>query len=88
MSILLMVLLITSSCDRNDDLAINLHQLTRDTQWEPAGSVMLDFNTYHTQGLTKIDDLFYLSSVEIIVPTSRTEDAPYDRPARLLHAGK
>ncbi|KZE66119.1 hypothetical protein AWM68_07015 [Fictibacillus phosphorivorans] len=50
-------------------------QLSRDTAWEQKEKVDLQFNTYHPQGMTKIGDLFYMSSVEII-----EKPVKYDEP--------
>lgn len=46
-------------------------QLTRGAAWHPAGARVLDFDTFHPQGLVKIGDAFYLSSVEVTVPPAR-----------------
>ena len=41
-------------------------QLTRNNVWEEKEKVDLQFSTYHPQGMTKVGDLYYMSSVEII----------------------
>jgi hypothetical protein len=46
-------------------------QLTRTVQWRQVATLPLSFNTYHPQGLVKIGDTFYLSSVEVTQPTKR-----------------
>ena len=56
-------------------------RLARTSHWTLAASVRLGFKTHHPQGLVKIGDDFYLSSVEI---TTRTKSyaqpvAGYDR---------
>lgn len=51
-------------------------RLTRTSQWTLVDSVRLGFKTHHPQGLVKIGDDFYLSSVEI---TARTK--PFAQPA-------
>ena len=41
----------------------------------------MSFQTFHTQGLVKIGDLFYVSAVEVLEPTLRNAtvtDALYD----------
>src|SRR5215831_19900914 len=43
--------------------------LTRESAWKPVASVPVDFPTYHPQGMARIGDMFYVSSVEIKVPT-------------------
>ncbi|MCR8630183.1 DUF6454 family protein [Paenibacillus radicis (ex Xue et al. 2023)] len=40
--------------------------LTRNTKWEQKAKIDLQFNNYHSQGMVRIGDLFYLSSVELI----------------------
>ena len=50
-------------------------RLARTSHWTLAASVRLGFKTHHPQGLVKIGDEFYLSSVEI---TTRTK--PYAQP--------
>ncbi|ANX12577.1 hypothetical protein ABE41_011195 [Fictibacillus arsenicus] len=58
-------------------------QLSRDTAWEQKNKVDLQFNTYHPQGMTKIGNLFYMSSVEIIEKPVKYEQPlnGYDRSA-------
>jgi len=46
-------------------------RLTRNSKWTPAESLRLKFNTHHPQGMVKIGDFFYLSSVEVTQPTRR-----------------
>ena len=45
--------------------------LTRGTQWKQVAAVPLDFDTQHPQGMVKIGDDFYVSSVEIKTATRR-----------------
>ncbi len=45
--------------------------LTRDTQWTRVASVPLRFRTFHPQGLVKIGDTIFLSSVEVTAPVRR-----------------
>jgi hypothetical protein len=46
-------------------------KLTRAVPWKLAGSIPINFNTYHPQGMVKIGDVIYLSSVDIKTPTKR-----------------
>ncbi len=46
-------------------------QLGRGAAWQPAGSRVLAFDTFHPQGLVKVGDAFYLSSVEVTTPPRR-----------------
>ncbi|MGE6488639.1 DUF6454 family protein [Paenisporosarcina sp. NPDC076898] len=50
-------------------------QLTRNNKWEEKEKVDLQFNTFHPQGMTKIGELYYMSSVEII-----EKPVKYDQP--------
>lgn len=50
-------------------------RLTRTSHWTLAASVRLGFKSHHPQGLVKIGDDFYLSSVEI-----RTRTKPFAQP--------
>ena len=45
--------------------------LTRGTQWRQVAAIPLGFDTQHPQGMVKIGDDFYVSSVEIKTPTKR-----------------
>src|SRR3954451_17867132 len=46
-------------------------KLTRATQWRPVAAILLSFPTYHPQGMVKIGDDFFVSSVDIRTPTKR-----------------
>jgi hypothetical protein len=46
-------------------------KLTRGVQWRQVAAIPVKFNTQHPQGMVKIDDTFYVSSVEIKTPTKR-----------------
>ncbi|WP_216624634.1 DUF6454 family protein [Paenibacillus foliorum] len=47
-------------------LIAQFRNLTRNTKWERKERIDLQFNNYHSQGMVRIGDLFYLSSVELI----------------------
>jgi len=57
--------------------------LTRNSHWELVSAEILDFTTYHPQGMTKAGDHFFLSTVEIIEPTApiMDSDTEFDRTA-------
>ena len=46
-------------------------KLTRSVQWKRVAAIPVKFNTQHPQGMVKIGDTFYVSSVEIKTPTKR-----------------
>lgn len=48
------------------ELSKRLHKLTGNTAWTKAAEVPLQFKTFHPQGMVKIGDVYYMSSVEII----------------------
>jgi hypothetical protein len=47
------------------DIADRVMTLTRESIWKPAGSIRVQFRTWHPQGLVKIGDTFFVSSVEV-----------------------
>ena len=56
-------------------------KLGKSTHWQPVDEIKLNFCTYHTQGLVKVGDYFFLSAVEKTVPTRKFEipQDGYDR---------
>jgi hypothetical protein len=52
-------------------VAERVTKLTRDSSWIPVASLPMKFTTYHPQGMVKIGDTLFVSSVEIIVRTKR-----------------
>ena len=56
--------------DRNV-LAERVMKLSRGTQWKPVEAVPINFVTHHPQGMVKIGDTLFVSSVEIKEPTKR-----------------
>lgn len=65
------VTLLIPQADERSSVADRVMKLTRDAAWKPVGSIPVDFPTYHPQGMVKIGDAFYVSSVEVRVPTMR-----------------
>ena len=64
-------------------VAERVTKLTRDSPWKLVTSVSIGFPTHHPQGMVKIGDTFFVSSVEIKVRTSRLPQPVdgYDRDA-------
>ncbi len=56
--------------DRNV-VAERVTKLSRGTQWKPVTAVPINFLTHHPQGMVKIGDTLFVSSVEIKTPTKR-----------------
>jgi hypothetical protein len=67
-------------------VASRVMKLTRDSAWTRVASIPIHFNTFHPQGMVKIGDTFYVSSVEVTKPTTRFA-APVDGRDRDAGAG-
>jgi hypothetical protein len=69
--------------DTRSMLAERVRKLTRDSSWHLVASVPIKFPTYHPQGMVKIGETLFVSSVEITVPTRRLPEPAggYDRDA-------
>ncbi|WP_221568026.1 DUF6454 family protein [Alkalihalobacillus sp. TS-13] len=67
----------------SDGLSEEFSNLSRDTDWKKVEELDLDFNIHHPQGMAKIGDRFYISSVEIIEKPEKYEEPKdgYDRSA-------
>lgn len=59
------------------ELAERVAKLTRSTTWERREAIALHFPSHHPQGLVRIGDRFFMTSVEVITPTRRFA-APID----------
>jgi len=59
--------------DGDDALREKLLELSNHSQWTKVAEIPLRFNGYHTQGMVKVGDYFYLSTVEVIRGTKRYE---------------
>jgi hypothetical protein len=55
----------------DEKVADRVQKLTRAEQWRLVASIPMSFPTFHPQGMVKIGDVFFVSSVEIKVPTKR-----------------
>jgi hypothetical protein len=67
--------------DNRSRLAERVATLTRDSRWTLVDRVPVAFRTFHPQGMVRIADTFFVSSVEVRVPPKRLS-APvngYDR---------
>jgi hypothetical protein len=64
-------------------IAGRVQKLTRESAWKLVQTVPIRFTTYHPQGMVKIGDAFYVSSVEVKVRTKRYPQPVdgYDRDA-------
>jgi len=64
-------LLVAAPAVAQDGIAERLRRLDRGAVWTPAGTVTLQFRTEHPQGMVRIGERFYMSSVEINERTQR-----------------
>jgi hypothetical protein len=64
-------------------IAQRVGRLTRETQWQLVQSLPIKFRTFHPQGMVKIGETFFVSSVEVSTPTRRLSPPQhgYDRDA-------
>jgi hypothetical protein len=67
-------------------IADRVGRLTRATEWTRVGTIPVQFRTFHPQGLVRIGDRFFVSSVEVRVPAKRLP-APVDGLDRDTGAG-
>jgi len=54
-----------------DALVERVMKLSRGTSWKPVEAIPISFLTHHPQGMVKIGDMLFMSSVEIKTPTKR-----------------
>jgi hypothetical protein len=57
--------------DTRSDVAERVTKLTRTSSWRRIASVPVRFRTFHPQGMVKVGDTLFVSSVEVTVPTKR-----------------
>lgn len=67
--------------DSRAELGDTVARVTRASSWQLVRRIPLSFPTYHPQGVVKIGDTFFVSSVEVTVPTKRFSlpQGGYDR---------
>ena len=66
---------------KEETLTDQVQELSRNTDWKQLEQIDLQFDVFHPQGMTKVGDLYYMSSVEIIEGTTKYEQPVdgYDR---------
>ena len=62
---------IAPSARAESPLAERIMQLTRGSQWRPVATLPLNFPTHHPQGMVRVGERLYVTSVEIIEATQR-----------------
>ena len=60
-----------AAAENRPELVRRLMTLTRASSWTPVRSIPLAFRVHHPQGMVRIGEHFYISSVEIRRPTRR-----------------
>src|SRR3954451_14220689 len=70
-ALLALIALVVPQADSRSAVAERVMKLTRDVSWKPVTSIPVDFPTHHPQGMVKIGETFYVTSVEIKVTTTR-----------------
>ena len=65
------VTLTPDRADTRSDVAARVMKLTRASSWRRVAAVPIRFRTFHPQGMVKIGDTLFVSSVEATVPTKR-----------------
>ena len=61
----------TSALAADPSLRDRVPKLTRGTAWKQVAAIPVGFNTFHPQGMVKIGEDFFVSSVDIRKPTTR-----------------
>jgi len=64
-------LLSAAQADTRATVDARVRKLTRESSWQPVASVPIKFPTYHPQGMVKIGETLFVSSVEVTMPTKR-----------------
>jgi hypothetical protein len=68
---LIILLLTTVPLAQSRIISERFRQLTRASEWRLTASLPINFNTHHPQGMVKIGEFFFVSSVEVTTPTKR-----------------
>lgn len=74
---------LSAQTDARSAVSERVTRLTRESSWRRVATIPIGFATYHPQGMAKVGDVFYVSSVEVRTPTRRflTPAGGYDRDA-------
>jgi uncharacterized protein DUF6454 len=65
------VTLAARQADERATIGDRVQKLTRESSWKLVETIPIRFATYHPQGMVKIGETFYVSSVEVSVRTRR-----------------
>lgn len=77
----------SSAASAQSPLVERVMQLTRGSAWRPVAALPLNFPTHHPQGMVRVGERLFVSSVEIIEPTQRYP-APRDGMDRSAGRGR
>jgi hypothetical protein len=67
-----------SGARRDDPVVAAFSQVGRSGDWRPAGTIDLPFDAEHPQGMVRLGDRFFVTSVEIVEPTTPCRPTPCD----------
>jgi hypothetical protein len=81
----LAALLAAGAAQAQDAVADKFLRMAKGSAWKPVATVPIAFPTHHPQGMVKIGERFYMSSVEIV---ERTQRFPEPRDGLDRTAGK
>ncbi|MEO7271815.1 MAG: DUF6454 family protein [Vicinamibacterales bacterium] len=70
-SLVVSAIVLAAPSDARRDLATRVAALTRDSRWQLVATIPVAFPTFHPQGMVKIGDTLFVSSVEVQQPTRR-----------------
>jgi hypothetical protein len=62
---------LAEAVDQGAVVSERVKKLTRAIKWTSVAAIPINFNTHHPQGMVKIGDTFFLSTVDIRKPTTR-----------------
>ncbi|MDQ2963056.1 MAG: DUF6454 family protein [Pseudomonadota bacterium] len=65
------VVTLAQAVDQGSVISERVKKLTRAIKWTQVAAIPINFNTYHPQGLVKIGDTYFVSTVDIRKPTTR-----------------
>ena len=71
LGLLASIVLGSSAGAASELVAERVKKLTRAVQWRQVAAIPMNFNTFHPQGMVKIGDTLFVSSVDIKTPTKR-----------------
>ncbi|TMG87180.1 MAG: hypothetical protein E6H78_01920, partial [Betaproteobacteria bacterium] len=62
---------LAQAVDQGAVISERVKKLTRPVKWNQVAAIPISFNTHHPQGMVKIGDTYFVSTVDIKKPTTR-----------------